>query len=52
MITSFTFTYLEEELKSLIESNYTFTNCIGYYKLKERNKLPKNLIVLRVDVDL
>jgi hypothetical protein len=48
----FTFSYLEEQLNTLIKAGYKFANCEQYIELKKCASIPSKLVVLRVDVDL
>lgn len=48
----FSYEYLESTIKSLFDSGFEFTNCIGYYQSKSTKSLSKKMVVLRVDVDI
>lgn len=37
---TFTFEYIESQLKSAIDAGYTFLTCEEYFHLKANNKVP------------
>jgi hypothetical protein len=49
---TFTFEYIELQLKSAIDAGYTFVSCEEYFHLKANNKVPSLCLVNRVDIDL
>jgi hypothetical protein len=49
---TFTFEYIESQIKATLEAGYHLVTCEEYFNLKSRGEVPKLCLVNRVDIDL
>lgn len=49
---TFTFEYIESQIKATLDAGYSFKTCEEYFNLKSRGEVPKLCVVNRVDIDL